>query len=71
MSIVGSMSETYPGLWGPLVLVFAVVWQVIKEARPAKLTWFAPIQYGLEEGERIVLLGGAAGTLIAYVVSLG
>lgn len=69
VGVVGSIYWVYPGLWGPAALLFAGVWTVIRDIGPgAKLPYnFAPLYDGFRIGERLVLLGGAAGTLIAYV----
>ncbi|GAB2567391.1 hypothetical protein GCM10027033_24720 [Leucobacter ruminantium] len=70
VSIIGSIAFPFPGLWGPTVLVFSVIWTINRRALIRYLPWFAPVEIALERGDRIVLLGGAAGTLIAYVLTL-
>lgn len=70
VAIIGSIAFPYPGLWGPGALVFAVLWGINAGWKVRYLPWLAPIDYGLRDGERIVLLGGSLGTLIAYLVTV-
>lgn len=70
VSVGGALFLPYPGLWGPAVLVFSVIWDINAGWKVRHLPWVAPVEYGLRDGSRIVLLGGALGTLIAYVVTL-
>lgn len=68
IGVGGSIWFPLPGLWGPAVLVFAVLWSVNARWLVRHMTWNAPVSYGLEYGEFIVLLGGSMGTLIAYLL---
>lgn len=70
LAVVGSLWLPYPGLWGPLVLVFAVIWDVNMNWKIRYQPWVAPVELGLHDGARITLLGGSLGTLIAYVLSI-
>lgn len=69
LSVLGSSLLPFKGLWGPLVLVFSVIWDINAGWKVHYLPWYAPIELGLRDGSRIVLLGGALGTLIAYVLT--
>lgn len=68
LGVLGSIFLPLPGLWGPAVLVFAVIWAVNAGWKVRQLPWVAYVQYGLRDGERIVLLGGSLGTLIGYLI---
>ncbi|QYM76915.1 hypothetical protein [Leucobacter luti] len=70
IAVGGALVLPYPGLWGPAVLVFSVVWTINRKTLVAYISWLAPVDIALEKGDRIVLLGGAAGTLVAYVATI-
>lgn len=71
LGVAGALWLPLPGLWGPAVLVFSVIWDVNADWKVRYAPWYAPVEAGLETGSRFVLLGGALGTLIAYVISIG
>lgn len=70
LAVLGSIFLPLPGLWGPAVLVFAVIWAVNDgwKLGGGHHRWVAPVETGLRYGERIVLLGGSLGTLIGYLL---
>jgi len=69
-ALVGSLALPIPGIYGPATLVLSVFWQINKAWKVRYLPWLAPIEYGLDYGERILLAGGSIATLIAYLWTL-
>lgn len=70
LGIAGAIWFPHSGLWGPAVLVFSVIWDFNLAWKHRHVQWTAPVEVGLERGSKLVLLGGALGTLIAYVFSI-
>ena len=69
--VIGSLFGPYPGLWGPASLVFGVCWGVIRDTGAgARGGWYPRLDRGLRSGELLVTLGGALGTLLAYLITL-